>query len=62
MTRKLPTRTLCQRYDVSARTIDRWLDAGILPPPMVVNHRRYWDEDELEQLERERMASREAVR
>ena len=59
MTRQLPARALCERYSVSDRTIDRWLDAGILPPPVYINRRRYWLEEELERCERERMASRE---
>jgi predicted site-specific integrase-resolvase len=59
MTRQLPTSALCERYSVSDRTIDRWLDAGILPPPVYINRRRYWLEEELERCERERMASRE---
>jgi predicted site-specific integrase-resolvase len=60
MTRQLPTSALCERYSVSDRTIDRWLDAGILPPPVYINRRRYWLEEELERRERERMASRES--
>jgi predicted site-specific integrase-resolvase len=59
MTKQLPTSALCERYSVSDRTIDRWLDAGILPPPVYINRRRYWLEEELERCERERMASRE---
>ena len=59
MTRQLPTSALCERYSVSDRTIDRWLDAGILPPPVYINRRRYWLEEELERRERERMAGRE---
>jgi predicted site-specific integrase-resolvase len=60
MTKQLPTSALCERYSVSDRTIDRWLDAGILPPPVYINRRRYWLEEELERRERERMASRES--
>ena len=48
----LPTATL-RRLD---RTIDRWVEAGILPVPMRINKIRYWDETEIERLERERMA------
>jgi len=56
MTKKLTTRLLCERYSVCDRTIDRWVEAGILPVPMRINKIRYWDEAEIEQLERERMA------
>jgi DNA-binding transcriptional MerR regulator len=51
--RLLPIRAMCQRYgDVSDRTIDRWTAAGILPPPLIIRKRRYWNEEELEQRER----------
>src|SRR5262245_53531147 len=56
MSRKLTSRVLQQRYGVVDRTIDRWVEAGILPVPMRINKIRYWDEAEIEQLERERMA------
>jgi DNA-binding transcriptional MerR regulator len=50
--RLLPIRAMCQRYgDVADRTIDRWTASGILPPPLVINKRRYWDEEELERRE-----------
>ena len=58
MTRKLPARALCESYSVADRTIDRWVETGILPPPIYINHRRYWDEEEIERRERERMTSR----
>ena len=53
---------LQQRYGVVDRTIDRWVEAGILPVPMRINKVRYWDEQEIEQLERERMAKAVAGR
>jgi hypothetical protein len=55
MSNKLPMKAMCGRYGVVGRTIDRWTEAGILPPPLVINRRRYWDEEELEQREREGM-------
>jgi predicted site-specific integrase-resolvase len=58
MTRQLPARALCERYSVSDRTLARWLEAGILPQPIYINHRRYWLEEELERCERERIAGR----
>jgi predicted DNA-binding transcriptional regulator AlpA len=61
MTRKLITcRVLQQRYGVSDRTIDRWLETGILPEPLRINKVRYWDEAEIETAERKRMAERNA--
>ncbi len=59
MVRKLTSRALQQRYGVVDRTIDRWVEAGILPVPMRINKIRYWDEAEIEERERERMAHRE---
>ena len=58
--RKLSSRALSERYGVVTRTIDRWTAAGILPQPLVINSVRYWDEQEIEQHERERMRSRPA--
>jgi hypothetical protein len=46
---------LCERYNVSPRTIYRWIDAGILPQPININNRLFFDNDALEQKERERM-------
>jgi DNA-binding transcriptional MerR regulator len=48
----LPTRALCERYDIVDRTIDRWVEQGILPAPTIINNRRYWPEDEIEKRER----------
>jgi predicted DNA-binding transcriptional regulator AlpA len=56
MTRKLTTRLLCERYSVTDRTIDRWVLSGILPRPMRINKVRYWDEADIEEMERRRMA------
>jgi len=54
--RLLPIRAMCARYgDVADKTIDRRTAAGILPAPLVINKRRYWDESELEQRERANM-------
>jgi DNA-binding transcriptional MerR regulator len=55
--RKLTIRLLCDRYNVCSRTIDRWVQSGLLPKPMTVNRRRYWDEMEIEQRDQERMAA-----
>jgi predicted DNA-binding transcriptional regulator AlpA len=58
--RKLTMRLLCDRYDVCDRTIDRWTATGVLPKPMVINRIRFWDEDEIEQRDRERMVTAES--
>jgi DNA-binding transcriptional MerR regulator len=60
--RKLTTRLLCDRYNVTSRTIDRWVEQGILPKPMFINSVRYWDEDEIDRRDQERLteANRQA--
>jgi predicted DNA-binding transcriptional regulator AlpA len=51
--RMLPMRLVCERYNITDRTVDRWLESGILPPPVRINGLRYWRQRELEQRERE---------
>jgi predicted DNA-binding transcriptional regulator AlpA len=50
--RKITVRYLCQRYGVCDRTIDRWIEIGILPKPIYINKIRYFDLQEVD----ERMA------
>jgi predicted site-specific integrase-resolvase len=60
--RLLPIRAMCARYgDVADKTIDRWTAAGILPAPLVINKRRYWDKEEVEQRERANMGRKLAA-
>jgi hypothetical protein len=40
----LPTRKLAERYDVTVRTIERWVETGVLAAPQRINGRRYWPE------------------
>jgi hypothetical protein len=36
-------RIIAERHRVSIRTVERWCDAGILPPPLMrVNGRKFW--------------------
>jgi predicted DNA-binding transcriptional regulator AlpA len=51
--RKLPTRAVMARYDVSDRTIDRWVADPSLgfPKPIRIKRRRYWDEDALDEFD-----------
>jgi len=60
LAKKLTMRALCERYDVTDRTIDRWLETGILPQPMRINRVRYWDETDIEAFERSRMAAQDS--
>jgi predicted DNA-binding transcriptional regulator AlpA len=54
----LPARRVMARYQVSDRTIDRWLDDPRLkfPRPIVINRRRYFRLSELMAWECERAA------
>jgi hypothetical protein len=37
------------------RTVERWVQAGVLPPPsQVIRDRGYWDEDTLDAHDRQR--------
>jgi hypothetical protein len=36
------TRTLAERHKLSIRTIERWCEAGILPPPLRIRGRKFW--------------------
>jgi DNA-binding transcriptional MerR regulator len=53
--RKLRTQDVCARYNISSKTVDRWVETGILSKPMYINGIRYFDEDELDQRDQERM-------
>lgn len=56
MKRKLTKRQTGDRYSVSTKTVERWRETGILPQPEIINGRWYFDEQELERHERERLA------
>jgi DNA-binding transcriptional MerR regulator len=56
MKHKLTKRMVAERYGVSQRTVDRWTITKVLPTPVVINKRPYYDEAEIEQRERTRMA------
>lgn len=58
---KLTCRALQERYGVVDKTIDRWVQAGVLPAPMYINKRRYWDADEIEQRDRDRQRQKGAM-
>jgi hypothetical protein len=56
--RKLPTRLLCERFNVCDRTIARWqLDPKLgFPSPILINGRKYFDENKVAQWEREQVS------
>jgi hypothetical protein len=39
--RLITPRRCAARFSVSTKTIDRWAQGGILPPPTVINGRKY---------------------
>ena len=56
--RKLPTRKVCERYQVVSRTLDRWDQRPELefPKPEYINGRKYRDEAALDEWDRRRAA------
>jgi predicted site-specific integrase-resolvase len=61
LAQKLTCRALQERYGVVDKTIDRWVQAGVLPAPMYINKRRYWDADEIEQRDRDRQLQKRTL-
>jgi hypothetical protein len=58
--KKLPTRQVCRRYNVSDRTVARWENNPALgfPQAIKINKRKYYDETELTQFDRAQAARR----
>jgi predicted DNA-binding transcriptional regulator AlpA len=56
MSKLLHLRAVCARYGISDRTVDRWVEASVLPKPVYIQGRRYWDADELGQRDDARKA------
>jgi len=53
--KKLPARKVLERYDICDRTLDRWLEKiPNFPRPIVINRRRYFDEDALNDFDKSR--------
>ena len=44
-----------RRYSISNKTRKNWVARGILPAPVVIHNREYYDEDLLDALDRERV-------
>jgi predicted site-specific integrase-resolvase len=47
----LSTRRVAEANSVSVRTIERWTDVGILPPPVRINGRKFWPADTTPKLD-----------
>jgi hypothetical protein len=51
-------RGVADRYNISLRSVDRWLARKVIPPPIrVINARRYWLLADLEAADRAAMRS-----
>lgn len=59
----LPTSKVCARYNISDRTVDRWLMRPELnfPQPIRISGRRYWREAEITAWERTRAGTTGSV-
>jgi hypothetical protein len=56
--RKLPTRLVCERYGVSSRTVARWGADPNFPKPILINGRKYYEEDLLTAYDRAQAVGR----
>lgn len=52
--RRIPNKAVAERYGVGVKTIDNWLadDELGFPKPLVINSRKYYVEDELDEFDR----------
>ncbi|WP_141400804.1 helix-turn-helix transcriptional regulator [Pseudoxanthomonas wuyuanensis] len=56
--RVLPARVVRNRFGgISAMTLWRWQQAGIITPPLQINGRNYWPEADVDRIIAERAAS-----
>ena len=56
MTKWLPAKGVCNRYGISERTLDRWVETKNLPTPVFIRGRRYWPVEQLDQHDEARLA------
>jgi hypothetical protein len=52
--KNIPSKDVAARYNKTTRTIDNWLanDELGFPKPIVINGRKYYREDELDEFDR----------
>ncbi len=54
----LNVRAVCARYsNISDRTVDRWLQTGVLPKPIYIQGQRYWSSEQLDERDKARLAA-----
>jgi hypothetical protein len=55
-------RLLAGRYKKNPKTVERWVESGVLPPPdLTINGQWYWRRQTIERNERERMTARDSA-
>lgn len=52
----LNSAAVCERYNISPRTLYRWTDLGLLPDPVQFNKRKFWSREQLDACDRARLA------
>ena len=55
--RRVKKRNVAERFDVCPRTIERWVKAGILSKPDIINGHWYFDEETLDADDARRQAA-----
>jgi hypothetical protein len=50
--RREPWPKLAKRHGVSPRTLDRWVQSGIIDPPEYINSKKYGDPDQAPRLDK----------
>ena len=50
----ITARGLVERYSVTDRTLSRWVETGILPVPLYIRKRRYWNLEAVEEADKAR--------
>jgi MerR-like DNA binding protein len=49
---------VARRYAKTVRTLDRWLDGGLFPPPdLTIHKRRYWTAETLDRFDAQQKAA-----
>ena len=45
----LNSKSLCEYFDISIATLNRWVASGKLPKPSIVNKHRFWKLEDIEE-------------
>jgi DNA-binding transcriptional MerR regulator len=52
----LNSAAVCERYNISPRTLYRWTAQCLLPEPVRFNSRKFWSVEQLDKLDQARLA------